>query len=110
MFGLVKERLRGHLVALCSFQRRDREVLIALLWDPVIEHMGVVQSCTRGGLDSTLVSSSLLREWSNPGTGFRELVSKFVLIPGLVLGIHLANCLNLCAVFGWDRVNFLHSS
>ncbi|KAK4827477.1 hypothetical protein QYF61_018713 [Mycteria americana] len=39
---------------------------------PVIGHMGMVKSCTRGGLDQTLGSIYLPRGWSNTGTGFLE--------------------------------------
>ena len=48
----------------------ERKVLISSPWDPVTAHMGMVQSCIRGDLDGTLGSSSLLRGWSNTGTGF----------------------------------------
>ncbi|GAB0195126.1 hypothetical protein GRJ2_001977900 [Grus japonensis] len=72
--SLEKRRLRSDLMALYSFLRREveREVLSSSLWDPVIGHMGMVQSCTRGGLDWTLGSISLARGWSNTGTGFLE--------------------------------------
>ena len=50
----------------------EREVLISSPWYPVIGRMGMVQRCTRGGLDGTLGSISLLRGWSNTGTGFLE--------------------------------------
>jgi len=49
-----------------------REVLISSPWDPVTGHVGMVQSCARGGWDWTLGSASLQREWSNTGTGFLE--------------------------------------
>ena len=50
----------------------ERKVLISSPWDPVTAHMGMVQSCIRGDLDGTLGSTSLLRGWSNTGTGFLE--------------------------------------
>jgi len=50
----------------------EREVLISSPWDPVTGFVGTVQSSTRGGSDLTLESISLLRGWSNPGTGFLE--------------------------------------
>lgn len=39
---------------------------------PETGHMGMVQSCDRGGSDWTLGRISLLRKWSNTGTGFLE--------------------------------------
>jgi len=50
----------------------EREVLSSSPWDPVTGHVGTAQSCTKGGLDWTLGSVSLTREWSNAGTGFLE--------------------------------------
>ena len=50
----------------------ERKVLISSPWDPVRGHMGMVQSCIRGDLDRTLGSTSLLKGWSNTGTGFLE--------------------------------------
>jgi len=50
----------------------ERQVLSSSPWYPVIGCMGMVQRCTRGGLDWTLGSISLWRGWSNTGTGFLE--------------------------------------
>ena len=50
----------------------EREVLISSPWYPVTGHVGMVQSCIRGGLDWTLGSISLPRGWANPGIGFLE--------------------------------------
>ena len=48
----------------------EKQMLISSSWYPVTGHMGMVQSCTSGGLDWTLGNISLLRGWSNTGTGF----------------------------------------
>jgi len=50
----------------------EREVLSSSAWDTVTGHLGVVQSCVRGGLDRTLGIIYLPRGWSNTGTGFLE--------------------------------------
>ena len=50
----------------------EREVLSCSPWNPVIGHVGMVHSCTRGGSDLTLGSISLPRWWPNTGTGFLE--------------------------------------
>ncbi|KAK4832291.1 hypothetical protein QYF61_021690 [Mycteria americana] len=69
--SLQKRRLRGNLI-IYSFLRRgsEREVLVSSPWYPVIGCVGMVQSCTRGGLDWTLGSIYLPRGWSHTGTGF----------------------------------------
>ncbi|KAK4810710.1 LOW QUALITY PROTEIN: hypothetical protein QYF61_007684, partial [Mycteria americana] len=46
--------------------------VISSPWYPVIGHMGMVQSCIRGGSDLTLESISLPSGWSNTGIGFLE--------------------------------------
>jgi len=46
----------------------EREVLSSSLCNPVIGHVGMFQSCIRGGVDWTLGSISLPRGWSNTGT------------------------------------------
>jgi len=49
---LEKKSLRGVLIALYSFRRGHGEGGAELFsWDPVTGHTGMVQSCTRGGLD-----------------------------------------------------------
>ena len=48
------------------------EVLIPSPRDPWTGHLGMVESCAREGLDWTFGSISLLRGWSNPGTGLLE--------------------------------------
>jgi len=48
----------------------EREAPVSSPWVPVIGHVGMVQSCTKGGLDWTLGSLSLLRGWSNTGMDF----------------------------------------
>jgi len=40
--SLGKNRLRGDLIALCSFLRRERGEGGAELWDPVTGHVGMV--------------------------------------------------------------------
>ena len=50
----------------------EREVLISSAWYPVIGCVGMVQSCTREGLDWMLGSIPLPRRWSKTGTGFLE--------------------------------------
>ena len=72
--SLEKRRLRGDPIALYSFLRRGRGEGHAELfsWDPVPGCLGMAQSRTRGGSDWALGSISLLRGWSNPGTGFLE--------------------------------------
>jgi len=52
----------------------EQEVLSSSPWDPGVGHVGMIQSCARGGLDWTLGSISLLRGWSSTGTGFLEVV------------------------------------
>jgi len=56
----------------------ESEVLSSSPWYPVTGHVGMVQSCARGGLDWTLGSISLPKGWSNAGTGFlkRWLIPK----------------------------------
>jgi len=70
--GLEKSRLRDDLIALCSFLRRGSREGGAELFSlgSRHRHVGMVQSCTRGGLHWTLRSLSLPRGWSNTGTGF----------------------------------------
>lgn len=55
-----RNRLRGNVIALHSFLRRESRGGNV---DPVIGHVGMVQSCARGGSDWTLGCISLLREW-----------------------------------------------
>ena len=50
----------------------EREVLSFPPWDPATGRVGMVQSCARGGSDWTPGSISVLRGWSNPGTGLLE--------------------------------------
>lgn len=46
--------------------------LISSPWYSVIEHMAMVESCAREGLDWTLRSIGLLRGWSCTGSGSLE--------------------------------------
>jgi len=50
----------------------EREVLSSSSWYPVTGCVGMVQSCTRGGLDWVSGRISLPRGWSDSGTGFLE--------------------------------------
>ena len=72
--SLGKRRLRGDLIALCSFPRRGSGEGGADFFSlyPVIGHVEMAQSCVRGGSDLTLGSISLPRGWSKTGTGFLE--------------------------------------
>lgn len=47
----------------------EREVLVSSHWDPVIAHVGMVQSCARTGHKKSI---SLPKEWTHPGTSFLE--------------------------------------
>lgn len=56
-----------------SLQGERQIVSLAYLmssWYPVTGCVGIVQSCTSGGLDCTLGSISSPKGWSNAGTGF----------------------------------------
>ena len=71
--SLERRRLRGDLIAPYSVLRTEegeREVLSSSPWYPVTGCVGMVQSCTRGGLDWTLGNTALPREWPNTGTSF----------------------------------------
>lgn len=64
--SLERRRVRGDLIALCSFLRRRGEEGDADLLSryPMMRHTGMVQSCAMGGLGSI----SLPRERSNTAT------------------------------------------
>ena len=61
--SLEKRRMRGDLIAFNNFLRRGevlKEVMIFSLWELITELVGMVQSCTRGVSDWTLVNFSVL--------------------------------------------------
>jgi len=47
----------------------ETEVLTSPPWDPVMGHVGMAQSCARGGSDWTWGSIPLPGGWSDAGTG-----------------------------------------
>lgn len=47
--------------------------MISSAWYPMVEGVGMLESCTREASDWTLGSISLLREWSTTGIGFLEM-------------------------------------
>jgi len=67
MSGLEKRRMRGNLIAFYSFltgacgQGGAELFSLSSPWYPAIGRVRIVQSCTKGGLDWTLGSISLLR-------------------------------------------------
>jgi len=81
----------------------EREVLFSCPWYLVIAHIGMVQSCARGGLDWTLGGISLPREWSNMGTGFLErwMMPQACQYLRGIWTVPLTTCFNFSSALNW---------
>lgn len=73
-FGEMEAKWQSHYCLQLPEEGNWKEV-ISSPWYPVIGHLGVVQSCIKGGSGWTLGSIFLLRGLSNIGTRFLERLS-----------------------------------
>lgn len=76
----------------------QREMLSPSPCYPVIVHMGMVQSCSRGGSEWTFGGISLPRGWPHIGTDFPERWSMFHVCQCVkgIWSMALITCFNFC--------------
>ena len=105
LFGLEKRSLRGDLITFGSFLRRGSGEGGAEFFSLGSSegHMGMVQSCTRRGLDLALGNISLLRRWSNTSL-FPEkwLMPQVCRCLRRIWTMPFKMCFNFCSALTWS--------